>query len=122
MKKQTKTVLRKLPAAKLLVPDGNLVRVTIYLSKSSVEFFKNEAKENNTQYQKMIRNLLDIYATSQQPSLVASTNGYTTAAISRNKLTFESILFFVFGNTLANRIIKLLQKLRPNRQALKVSS
>ena len=42
------------------------VKVTIALSKASVEFFKNEAKKYNTQYQKMIRRLLDEY-TAHQP-------------------------------------------------------
>jgi hypothetical protein len=35
---------------------------SLLLSKASVEFFKNEAKKFNTQYQKMIRRLLDEYA------------------------------------------------------------
>jgi hypothetical protein len=38
------------------------VKVTIALSKRSVEFFKNEARKHNTQYQRMIRRLLDAYA------------------------------------------------------------
>jgi predicted DNA binding CopG/RHH family protein len=41
------------------------VKVTIALSKSSVEFFKKEAKKYNTQYQKMIRRLLDEYTAHQ---------------------------------------------------------
>jgi lysylphosphatidylglycerol synthetase-like protein (DUF2156 family) len=32
------------------------------LSKRSVEFFKGEARKHNTQYQRMIRRLLDAYA------------------------------------------------------------
>jgi hypothetical protein len=32
------------------------------LSKRSVEFFKNEARKHKTQYQRMIRRLLDAYA------------------------------------------------------------
>lgn len=38
------------------------VKVTIALSKRSVDFFKTEAQKNNTQYQRMIRRLLDAYA------------------------------------------------------------
>jgi predicted DNA binding CopG/RHH family protein len=38
------------------------VKVTIALSKRSVEFFKAEARRHNIQYQKMIRRLLDRYA------------------------------------------------------------
>ena len=37
----------------------------IALSKTSIEFFKNEARKYNTQYQKMIRRLLDEYAAHQ---------------------------------------------------------
>jgi len=37
------------------------------LSKTSIEFFKREAKKHNTQYQIMIRRLLDEYTTP--PSL-----------------------------------------------------
>lgn len=36
-------------------------KITISLSNSSIEFFKREAKKHHTQYQKMIRNLLDEY-------------------------------------------------------------
>ena len=38
------------------------VKVTIALSKKSVEFFKDEARKHHTQYQRMIRRLLDAYA------------------------------------------------------------
>jgi predicted DNA binding CopG/RHH family protein len=37
------------------------VKITITLSKKSVEFFKSEAARANTQYQRMIRRLLDAY-------------------------------------------------------------
>ena len=51
-----------LPSPDELVYKENNVKVTITLSKSSVDFFKKEAKKHHTQYQKMIRRLLDIYA------------------------------------------------------------
>jgi len=38
------------------------VKVTIALSKRSIEFFKREAAKRGTQYQRMIRRLLDTYA------------------------------------------------------------
>ena len=38
------------------------VKVTIALSKRSIEFFKSEAAKHGTQYQRMIRRLLDAYA------------------------------------------------------------
>ncbi|MBS0440170.1 MAG: CopG family transcriptional regulator [Proteobacteria bacterium] len=37
------------------------VKVTLALSKKSVDFFKSEATRHHTQYQRMIRNLLDGY-------------------------------------------------------------
>ena len=37
------------------------VKVTLALSKSSVDFFKLEASKHQTQYQRMIRRLLDSY-------------------------------------------------------------
>jgi len=41
------------------------VKVTISLSKKSIEFFKAEATKHHTQYQRMIRQLLDMYADAQ---------------------------------------------------------
>ena len=37
------------------------VKVTLSLSKKSVDFFKSEASKHQTQYQRMIRRLLDAY-------------------------------------------------------------
>jgi predicted DNA binding CopG/RHH family protein len=37
------------------------IKVTIALSKKSVEFFKSEATKHHTQYQRMIRRLIDTY-------------------------------------------------------------
>jgi predicted DNA binding CopG/RHH family protein len=51
-----------LPRPEDLVFRDEGVKVTISLSKRSVEFFKNEARKHNTQYQRMIRRLLDAYA------------------------------------------------------------
>ncbi len=55
-----------LPAPDELVFRDETVKVTIALSKSSVEFFKREAKKRDTQYQKMIRRLLDAYTSAHQ--------------------------------------------------------
>ncbi|MBN2201601.1 CopG family transcriptional regulator [bacterium] len=54
-----------LPSPEELALKDETVKVTIALSKSSVEFFKKEAIKFNTQYQKMIRRLLDEYAAHQ---------------------------------------------------------
>ena len=51
-----------LPPPEELVFREEAVKVTIALSKRSVEFFKAEALRHNIQYQKMIRRLLDRYA------------------------------------------------------------
>ena len=51
-----------------LPPPGDLVfredgvKITLALTKRSVDFFKREAKKHNAQYQRMIRRLLDAYA------------------------------------------------------------
>ena len=44
------------------------VKVTLALSKKSVEFFKAEASRHHTQYQRMIRRLLDAYVDAQPQS------------------------------------------------------
>ncbi len=50
-----------LPSPEQLAFKEDTVKVTITLSKASVEFFKAKAGEHNTAYQKMIRRLLDSY-------------------------------------------------------------
>ena len=45
------------------------VKVTISLSKKSVEFFKSEATKHHTQYQRMIRHLLDAYVENRSKDL-----------------------------------------------------
>ncbi|NCD35350.1 MAG: CopG family transcriptional regulator [Spartobacteria bacterium] len=56
-----KVVRDFLPPPEDLVFKEDQVKVTIGLSQSSVDFFKQEAKKHHTQYQKMIRRLLDLY-------------------------------------------------------------
>jgi predicted DNA binding CopG/RHH family protein len=51
-----------LPAPEELAFEDETVKVTIALSKASVDFFKREADRHHTSYQKMIRRLLDAYA------------------------------------------------------------
>lgn len=51
-----------LPAPENLAFREEGVKITLALSKRSVEFFKREAQKHNTQYQRMIRSLLDAYA------------------------------------------------------------
>jgi predicted DNA binding CopG/RHH family protein len=51
-----------LPPPQDLVFKEDNIKVTMALSKSSVDFFKAEAKRRHTSYQAMIRRLLDLYA------------------------------------------------------------
>jgi predicted DNA binding CopG/RHH family protein len=55
-----------LPSPSELVFNEDQVKVTIGLSKRSVDFFKKQAKKHHTQYQKMIRRLLDLYVAHQK--------------------------------------------------------
>jgi predicted DNA binding CopG/RHH family protein len=54
-----------LPSPAELAFKEDTVKVTISLSKSSVDFFKKEAKKHDTKYQQMIRRLLDEYTQMQ---------------------------------------------------------
>ena len=51
-----------LPNPKELVLKEETAKVTIFLTKSSVDFFKTQAEKNHTHYQTMIRALVDQYA------------------------------------------------------------
>jgi predicted DNA binding CopG/RHH family protein len=57
-----------LPAPGELVFREEREKVTIALSKRSVDFFKREAHAHGTQYQRMIRALLDRYADAHSAS------------------------------------------------------
>ena len=54
-----------LPSPKELAFKDENTKITISLTKETVDFFKEEAKKHHTQYQKMIRNLLDLYVEKQ---------------------------------------------------------
>ena len=51
-----------LPSPDELAFNEDSIKVTIGLSKRSVDFFKKEVKRRRTPYQRMIRHLLDAYA------------------------------------------------------------
>lgn len=51
-----------LPPPSELVFREDTVKVTIALSKASIEFFKQEATKHKVSYQRLIRRLLDEYA------------------------------------------------------------
>lgn len=50
------------PPSHLAMPEES-TKITISLKKSSVKFFKHQADRYHTKYQRMIRELLDRYAT-----------------------------------------------------------
>ena len=54
-----------LPPPDALVPCEENVKVTLLLSRRSVDFFKRAAKQRRVPYQRMIRALVDAYAERQ---------------------------------------------------------
>jgi predicted DNA binding CopG/RHH family protein len=54
-----------LPAPDDLVLREDNVKVTLSLSRRSLDFFKREAKKRHVPYQRMIRALVDTYAEKQ---------------------------------------------------------
>ncbi len=61
-----KTIRDFLPPPDKLVLKEDQVKVTISLSKRSVDFFKTIARQHHTSYQKMIR-VIDIYSSHYDP-------------------------------------------------------
>lgn len=59
---KVKVIADFLPPPNELVMKEETVKVTLSVTKSSLDFFKRIAKKRHTKYQKMIRILLDKYA------------------------------------------------------------
>jgi hypothetical protein len=57
----TKLVADFLPSPEQLIMKEETIKVTLALTKESVDFFKRIAKEQHTHYQTMIRALLEQY-------------------------------------------------------------
>lgn len=55
-----------LPSPELLVKKEDNVKITISLSKSSVDFFKEKAKKAGIPYQVMIKTVIDRYSSHYQ--------------------------------------------------------
>ena len=72
---RVKVVPDFLPRPEDLVLQDEGVKITIALSKRSVEFFKREAERHGTQYQRMIRRLLDAYAQHHARPLTTRSKG-----------------------------------------------
>lgn len=63
---KVKIVADFLPTPEELAFREEGVKVTLALSRKSVEFFKSEASKHHTQYQRMIRRLLDSYVETHE--------------------------------------------------------
>ena len=62
---RVKVVKDFLPSPDALVPRDENVKVTLQLSRRSVDYFKRAAKARRVPYQRMIRALVDAYAEKQ---------------------------------------------------------
>ena len=68
---EVKVIADFLPSPAELAFNEEGIKVTLALSKKSVEFFKTEAAKNHTQYQRMIRRLLDSYVEAHNADGIA---------------------------------------------------
>ena len=59
------------------------VKITIALSKRTVEFFKSHAAKNQTQYQRMIRQLLDAYVDAYAQPVARRSKGTSRKRVAR---------------------------------------
>ena len=69
---KTQVVTDFLPSPSELAFREEGVKVTLALSKKSIAFFKSEASKHHTQYQRMIRRLLDSYVDTQAQASAAT--------------------------------------------------
>ena len=69
-----------LPRPDELVFKEDNVKVTMALSKSSVDFFKTEAKKHRIPYQAMIRRLVDLYVSQHSQPLTTPSTGRAKTA------------------------------------------
>ena len=71
---EVKVISDFLPPPEQLAFREEGIKVTLALSKKSIEFFKSEAAKHHTQYQRMIRRLVDAYVENYaQPLTTRST-------------------------------------------------
>lgn len=61
-----KVIANFLPKPENLVLKDDTIKITLAVNESSILYFKKLAKKHHTQYQKMIRNLLDQYVKACQ--------------------------------------------------------
>jgi hypothetical protein len=70
---QAEVISDFLPPPDQLAVTEDGVKITISLSRRSVDFFKAVAEQNQTSYQRMIRRLLDTYADRYRGDLTKRT-------------------------------------------------
>ena len=78
---QAEVVKDFLPSPKELAAGEEGVKITISLSRRSVDFFKAAAERNHSSYQRMIRRLLDAYAEQHQDDLTERSSGRSKTRI-----------------------------------------
>ena len=61
-----------LPSPDELAFREETIKVTLQLSRASVEYFKKEAQLHHTPYQRMIRRLLDEYTTHHAHGVISN--------------------------------------------------
>ncbi len=64
--REAKVIDDFLPPPDELIPRDDTVKVTISLTKKSVDFFKESASKKGVPYQTMIRKVLDLYSQRYQ--------------------------------------------------------
>lgn len=72
---EAKVIMDFLPSPEELAFREEGVKVTIALSKKSIDFFKSEASKHHTQYQRMIRKLIDTYVDTYAEPLTRRSSG-----------------------------------------------
>lgn len=72
---ESKVIMDFLPPPEELAFREEGVKVTIALSKKSIDFFKSEASKHHTQYQRMIRKLIDSYVDTYAEPLTRRSSG-----------------------------------------------
>ena len=58
-------IVDDLPSPAELSKPLQAVKITIYLSKASVDYFKRSARKHHTKYQRMVREVVDNYVYRQ---------------------------------------------------------
>lgn len=58
---QSEAIKDFLPSPEILSKKDETVKITLSLSRDSIDFLKQKAKNSNGSYQKMLRKIVDLY-------------------------------------------------------------